>query len=168
MFDYRAGKNALTNLSSVATGHAQGGFTDPGDNELYLIDYDSGGGNAQVELFQGSTTNNTQTFKTKEFVLPKPTSMNFVKVEADAYSGSGITVKVFGDGAEIFDATITASGSVFSVTGSAPTSFSATTITEPILRLPTGVHKTYAVEVSGAHTINEICIGESIDELRGI
>ena len=94
--------------------------------------------------------------------------MNFVKVEADAYSGSGITVKVFGDGVEIFDATITASGSVFSVTGAAPTSFSATTITEPILRLPTGVHKTYAVEVSGAHTINEICIGESIDELRGI
>lgn len=168
LFDPRGGKNALTNLSSIATGHAQGGFTDPDDNELYLIDYDSGGGNAQVELFQGSTTNNTQTFKTKEFVLPRPTSMNFVKVEADAYSGSGITVKVFGDGAEIFDATITASGSVFSVTGSAPTSFGATTITEPILRLPTGVHKTYAVEVSGAHTINEICIGESIDELRGI
>ena len=37
-----------------------------------------------------------------------------------------------------------------------------------ILRLPPGVHKTYAVEVSGGHTINEICIGESMDELRGI
>ena len=95
--------------------------------------------------------------------------MNFVKVEAEAYSGSGITVKVFGDGTEIFDATITASGSVFSATGSAPTSFSATTIMEPILRLPTGVHKVYEVEVSGVkHTINEVCIGESIDELRAI
>ena len=39
---------------------------------------------------------------------------------------------------------------------------------EPILRLPTGVHKVYEVEVSGAHTINEVCIGESIDELRAI
>ena len=168
MFDPRGGKNAFTTISSLATGHAQGGFTDPDDNELYLIDYDSGGGNAQVELFQGSTTNTTQTFKTSQFVLPKPTSMNFVKVEAEAYSGSGITVKVFGDGTEIFDATITASGSVFSAAGSAPTSFSATTIMEPILRLPTGVHKVYEVEVSGAHTINEICIGESIDELRAI
>ena len=110
----------------------------------------------------------TQTFKTSQFVLPRPTSMNFVKVEAEAYSGSGITVKVFGDGTEIFDATITASGSVFSATGSAPTSFSATTIMEPILRLPTGVHKVYEVEVSGAHTINEVCIGETIDELRAI
>ena len=57
---------------------------------------------------------------------------------------------------------------MFSATGSAPTSFSATTIMEPILRLPTGVHKVYEVEVSGAHTINEVCIGESIDELRAI
>ena len=52
MFDPRGGKNAFTTISSLATGHAQGGFTDPDDNELYLIDYDSGGGNAQVELFK--------------------------------------------------------------------------------------------------------------------
>ena len=94
--------------------------------------------------------------------------MNFVKVEADSYAGAGVTVKVFGDGTEIFDATITASGSVFSVTGSAPTSFSATQIQEPILRLPTGIHKVYQVEVTSANPIHEICIGESIDELRGI
>jgi len=168
MFDYRAGKNAFTTLDNLATGRAQGGFTDPDDNELYLIDHNSGGGVAQVEKFQGSTTNLTQTFKTKEFVLPKPTSMNFVKVDAEAYSSAGINIKVFGDGVEIFDATITASGSAFSAAGSSPTSFSATAIPEPILRLPTGTHKTYSIEVSGAHTINEICIGESIDELRGI
>ena len=78
MFDPRGGKNAFTTNSSLATGHAQGGFTDPDDNELYLIDYDSGGGNAQSRAFKGSTTNTTQTFKTSQFVLPRPTSMNFV------------------------------------------------------------------------------------------
>ena len=57
---------------------------------------------------------------------------------------------------------------MFSVTGSAPTSFSATQIQEPILRLPTGIHKVYQVEVTSGNPIHEICIGESIDELRGI
>jgi len=166
IFDPRGGKNAFTNLSATATTIPTGGYTDPDNNELYVIV--DNGSTTNIERYQNGSNNQTLTFKTKEFVLPKPTSMNFVKVEAEAYSGSGITLKVFGDGTEIFDATITASGSVFSVAGSAPTSFSATTITEPILRLPTGVHKTYAIEVSGAHTINEICIGESIDELRGI
>ena len=71
-------------------------------------------------------------------------------------------------GTEIFDATITASGSVYSATGAAPTSFSATQIQEPILRLPAGVHKVYQIEVTSANPVHEICIGESIDELRAI
>ena len=64
--------------------------------------------------------------------------------------------------------TISTSGSIFSVTGSSPTSFSATDHAEPILRLPAKLHKTYAVEVQSQKTINEICIAESMDELRGI
>ena len=122
------------------------------------------------DKFDNSANDNkrTATFKSKELPLPSPTSMNFVKVEADSYAGSGVRVKVFGDGTEIFDATITASGSVFSATGSAPTSFSATTILEPILRLPTGVHKVYQVEIISANTVHEVCLAESIDELRAV
>ena len=93
--------------------------------------------------------------------------MAFVKVEAETYSGSGITVKVFGDGSLYYNATITASGSSFSVAGATP-SFNATTIPEPILRLPSGIYKTYEIQIEGAHTINEICIGESIEELRAV
>ena len=122
---------------------------------------------SNVKEFQGSTTNESLTFKTKEFVPSKPTKMAFVKIDAEAYSGNGITVKVFGDGSLYYNATITASGSSFSVTGATP-SFSATTIPEPILRLPAGIYKTYSIQVEGAHTINEICIAESMDELRGV
>ena len=100
--------------------------------------------------------------------MPKLTCMGFVKVEAESFASPGITVKVFGDGTEIYEATITASGSAFSVTGAAPTSFSATTISEPVLRLPASKHKTFAVEVSGAQIVNEIAIAESMQELRGI
>ena len=172
IFDISGDVNALTTVDTLLnTGSStnRGFYTDPETNELYLINKPSSG-NCTVESFDDSATDTKRTFvfKSKEFVLPKATSMNFVKVEADSYAGSGVTVKVFGDGTEIFDATITASGSVFSATGSAPTSFSATQIQEPILRLPTGVHKVYQVEVTSANPVHEICIGESIDELRAV
>ena len=161
MFDPRGGKNALTTLTQTSSTSTKGGHTDPDTNELYVIE------GSNVKEFQGSTTNESLTFKTKEFVPVKPTKMAFVKVDAEAYSGDGITIKVFGDGSLYYQAIITASGSAFSVTGQTP-SFSATTIPEPILRLPSGIYKTYEVQVEGAHTINEICIGESIDELRAV
>ena len=167
IFDLKAGMNALTTVNALSTHLTTGFFTDPDTNQLHLVNKPSSG-NCTTETFANHDTNRTLTFKSKEFVLPKPASMNFVKVEADSYGGSGVTIKVFGDGTEIFDATITASGSVYSATGAAPTSFSATQIQEPILRLPAGVHKVYQIEVTSANPIHEICIGESIDELRAI
>lgn len=156
IFDPRGGEATLTSLSFST--EIAGGFTDPDDNELYIIVDDD------IKKFQGGSTNETFTWKSKEFVPPKPTSMGFAKVDAEAYP---VTLKVYGDGSVIYNATISTSGSVYSVTGTTP-SFSATTIYEPIVRLPASVHRTFAVEVSSAQTVNEICIGESIDELRAI
>ena len=167
IFDLKAGMNALTTVNALSTHLTTGFFTDPDTNQLHLVNKPSSG-NCTTETFANHDSSRTLTFKSKEFVLPKPASMNFVKVEADSYGGSGVTVKVFGDGTEIFDATITASGSVYSATGAAPTSFSATQIQEPILRLPAGVHKVYQIEVTSANPVHEVCIGESIDELRAI
>ena len=172
IYDPKGGMNALTTVDTLLSNLAntnRGFYTNPDTNELFLISKPASG-NCTVEKFDDSANDNkrTATFKSKELPLPSPTSMNFVKVEADSYAGSGVRVKVFGDGTEIFDATITASGSVFSATGSAPTSFSATTILEPILRLPTGVHKVYQVEIISANTVHEVCLAESIDELRAV
>ena len=172
IYDPKGGMNALTTVDTLLSNLAntnRGFYTNPDTNQLFLISKPSSG-NCTVEKFDDSANDNkrTATFKSKELPLPSPTSMNFVKVEADGYGGSGVRVKVFGDGTEIFDATITASGSVFSATGSAPTSFSATTILEPILRLPTGVHKVYQVEIISANTVHEVCLAESIDELRAV
>jgi len=166
IFDPRGGKNAFTNLTATSTTIPTGGYTDPDNNELYVIV--DNGSTTNIERYQNGSNNQTLTFKTKEIVMPKLTSMAFVKVEAESFASPGITVKVFGDGTEIYDATITTSGSVFSVTGAAPTSFSATSISEPILRLPASKHKTFAVEVSGAQVVNEIAIAESMEELRSI
>ena len=156
IFDPRAGTNSLVNLDASAL--IRGGFTDPDDSQLYLIIAN------QIKKFQGSGTKLTYNWKSKEFVPPKPTSMGFVKVEAETYP---VRVKVYGDGTLIYNAVIATAGNAFSVTGTTP-SFSTTAITEPIVRLPAKVHKTFAIEVEGATVVNEICIGESIDELRAI
>lgn len=156
IFDPRGDGNSLVNLDASAL--IRGGFTDPDDNQLYLIIAN------QIKKFQGSGTKLTYNWKSKEFVPPKPTSMGFVKVEAETYP---VRVKVYGDGTLIYNAVIATAGNAFSVTGTTP-SFSTTAITEPIVRLPAKVHKTFAIEVEGATVVNEICIGESIDELRAI
>tara|TARA_Y100000361_G_scaffold114854_1_gene105441 strand:+ start:3646 stop:5703 length:2058 start_codon:yes stop_codon:yes gene_type:complete len=164
IFDPRgAQENTLTHLTQTGTTDASGGFTNPVDNELYLI-VETGSG-PRIQKFQGATTNKTFTWKTKEFVTPKPTSMGFVKVVAEEYP---VTVKVYGDGTLYYNAAVSTSGSAYSVTGSSPTSFSATAIPEPILRLPSKLHSTFEIQVESAKVVNEICIGESIDELREI
>lgn len=172
IYDPKGGMNSLTTVDTLlnsASNTNRGFYTDPDTNQLFLINKPSSG-NCTVEKFDSTATDTkrTATFKSKELPLPSPTSMNFVKIEADSYAGSGVRIKVFGDGTEIFDATITASGSVFSATGAAPTSFNATQIQEPILRLPTGVHKVYQVEIISANPVHEVCLAESIDELRAV
>ena len=147
---------SLINLS--ASGLIRGGHTDPDDDQLYLIISNT------IKKFQGANSNKTMVWKSKTYVMPKPTSMGFAKVEADTYP---VTLKVYGDGSVIYNAVIASSGSAFTVTGTTP-SFSATAITEPIVRLPASVHKTFEVEVSSATVVNEICLGDSIAELREV
>ena len=90
--------------------------------------------------------------------------MGFLKVNAESYP---VRLKVYGDGSVIYNAVISTSGSIYAVTGTTP-SFSAAAITEPLVRLPASVHTSFAVEIECATTVNEVCIGESIDELRQI
>ena len=90
--------------------------------------------------------------------------MGFAKVVAEAYP---VVIKVYGSGSLIYHATIAASGSAYTVTGTSP-SFSAVTIPEPIVRLPASLHSDYSIEVQSAKTVNEVCIAEAIDELKGV
>lgn len=156
IFDPRGGAKVFTTLTASAL--VRGTFTDPDDGNAYLIIAN------QIKKFQGGTTDQTYTWKSKDFVPPKPTSMGFLKVDAEAFP---VTLKVYGDGTVIYHAVIAAAGSAYTVTGTTP-SFSAVTIQEPVVRLPASMKKEFAVEVSSTKVVNEVCIAESIDELRGI
>tara|TARA_R100000458_G_scaffold33335_2_gene30651 strand:+ start:1433 stop:3445 length:2013 start_codon:yes stop_codon:yes gene_type:complete len=163
IFDPRSGTKSFTTLTASAL--IRGTFTDPDDGNAYLIIAN------QIKKFQGGTTDQTYTWKSKDFVPPKPTSMGFVKVDAEAFP---VTVKVYGDGTLFYTGTIALSGTQHSVSGSyvntagSSVNISSTNIPEPILRLPPRVFKDFAIEVSSAKVVNEVCIAESIDELRGI
>lgn len=158
IFDPRGGKNTLALLTQTSSTDAAGGFTDPDDNELYLIIDNT------IKKFQGGTTYQTFTWKSKEFVPPKPTSMGFLKVDAEAWP---VTVKVYGDGSLFYHATISTSGNAYAVTGSTP-SFSAADIPEPVVRLPATVASSFSIQIEAAKVVNEVCIAESIDEIRGV
>ena len=163
IFDPRGEQqNTLTTLTQTASTDVTGGFTNPDDNELYLV-VETGAG-PRIEKFQGVTSSKTLTWKSREFVPPKPTSMGFAKVVAEAYP---VTLKIYGDGSLIYHATLAASGSAYTITGTSP-SFSSTTISEPVVRLPASLNSSYSMEVQSTKVINEICIAESIDELKGV
>jgi len=74
---------------------------------------------------------------------------------------------LYGDGALVYHATIAVAGSAYTVTGTAP-SFSAVTINEPVVRLPSGIYRDYSIQIEAATIVNEVCIAESIEELKAI
>jgi len=162
IFDPRAEKKAFTTLTASAL--IRGTFTDPDDGNAYLIIAN------QIKKFQGGTTDQTYIWKSKEFTLPKPTAMSFVKVDAEAFP---VTVKVYGDGTLFYTGTIALSGTQHSVSGSyvnaagSSVTINSTNISEPVLRLPPQIFTTFSIEVSSTKVVNEIAIAESMDELRG-
>jgi len=136
----------------------RGGFEDPKSGQLFVIE-----GN-KIRKYRGGASNNTLTFKTKKFVTPAPVSMAWVSVHAETYPA---TVKVYADGALISNYTLSESSGVYTQATTTPSGISNGTLREPIMRLPSAVASEWEVEVSGAVSINEICLAQSMDEIRG-
>ena len=61
---------------------------------------------------------------------------------------------------------LTKSGNVFTQVTTVPGSTSNATLQEPIMRLPAVVAKEWEVQVAGTQTVNEVCIAQSIEEVK--
>jgi hypothetical protein len=90
--------------------------------------------------------------------------MAWVSVHAENYP---VTVKVYGDGVLIAHYQLSESSGVYTQATTTPSGIANGTLREPIMRLPATVATEWEVEVSGAVTINEICLAQSMDEIRG-
>ena len=158
VFDSQSESANVTTL--LLTADVRGGYIDQKNGDLYIIV-----GNTLLKWRGHASTLRTLTYKTRKFVTPAPTSMSWVSVDADTYP---VTIKVYGDGTLIAHYVLSLSGSVFTQTTTVPGSISNATLTEPVMRLPATVAQEWAIEVSGATVINEVCIAQSIDELRAV
>ncbi len=157
VYDPRAGEAALSNLSY--TGEVRGGYMHPKDGELYIII-----GN-KIKKYRGGTTNKTLKWKSKQYVTPKPVSMGWVSVHAQAYP---VTVRVWVDGTQIAVYSLSYSNNVYTQSVTVPSGASSGTLREPIMRLPAVVGQVWEVEVEGAVEIDEVCLAQSMDEIAAL
>jgi len=157
VYDPRAGEAALSTLDY--TGDVRGGFMNPKDGELYVIV-----GN-KIQKYRGSSTNKTLKWKSKQYVTPKPVSMGWVSVHAQAYP---VTVRVWADGTQIAVYSISYANNVYTQTVTVPSGASTGTLREPIMRLPAVVAQVWEVEVEGAVEIDEVCLAQSMDEIAAL
>ena len=161
IFDPRRGKNAFTTLTVTSTTDPRGGYYDPQDGQLYVIDTTAT--NRKIQKFQGSNTLATLKWKSKKFVTTKPTSMVWVSVTAEGYP---FTVSVYAEGTLIYAGTVTESSGTKTLAVSTPSGIDNSTIYESVMRLPSNVAKEWEVQIESQFNINELCLAESIDEIR--
>ena len=118
----------------------------------------------KIQKFQGSNTLSTLKWKSKKFVTPKPVSMAWVSVTTEGYP---FTVSVYAEGTLIYKGTVSESGGTKTLAVTTPGSIGNSTIYESVMRLPSNVAKEWEVEIESQFNINELCLAESIDEIRG-
>ena len=154
VFDPRAEEAAISNITSA--GEVRGGYMNPKDGELYLIVAN------KIQKYRGGTSKRTLTWKSKQLVLPKPLSMGWVSVKAQAYP---VEVKVWADGTLVAHYTLSFAANVYTQTVTVPSGVSAGSLREPVMRLPAKVAQVWEVQVSGEVGIDEVCLAQSMDEI---
>ena len=169
VYDPTAPEAAFSTLTQ--SNEVVGGYYEDKSGKLYIIKDFASGTNRKYCEYEAGTDKNSLTFKSKVFLTPYPVSFNWISVDAESYpvASSGVTpvtVKVFGDGTLIAHYVLTKSGNVFTQVTTVPGSISNATLQEPVMRLPASVAKEWEVQVSGTQTINEVCIAQSIEEVK--
>ena len=97
-------------------------------------------------------------------MTPSPTSMAWVSVSAEGYP---FTVSVWADGTLVYVGVVTESSGTKTLQVTTPSGISNSTIYETVMRLPSNVAKEWEEQNESQYNINELCLAESIDEIRG-
>ena len=95
-----------------------------------------------------------------------PVSLGWVSVHAASWPttlANAIKITVYGDGATISVYSIYKSGDAYTMRNGS----TDTTLREPIMRLPATVAQEWEVEVETKYEVNEVCLAQSMDEIKG-
>lgn len=118
--------------------HATAGYSDLENDELYLVVAGS------VVKFAVGSTSLSFIWRGKKFYSPRPINPAVARVECDSYSPNPV-FKLFGDGVLKHTQTVTNSN---------------------VFRLPSGYKANeFEFELTGAVSINEVCVYESSEEI---
>lgn len=183
VFDPRADEAALSTLTDDMP-NVVGGLTDSVDGKMYILTQ-IGASNVQIDDWRGHGSNRRRAvFKSKKLIFPKPASMAWVGVYADSYplpATNGTTtdysnlvkVIVFADNVEVARYVISKSNNLYNYRVVTVNSFDvevvgavAATMAEPIMRLPATVAREWEVQVESSTTIRELCLSETMDEIK--
>jgi hypothetical protein len=176
VYDPRADEAAISTVTSTNT--IYGGWTNPKDGELYLLDAATAVSNRQIVKWRGNTGTTYSDYKkcvwkSKKIVLPQPTSMAWVYILADEYptalNGSYarcLRLKVWADGTMVAEYYIIKSGSTFYLTPNVPATSSTSTMAEPVARLPAVQAREWEIEIESHYPVRELCIAQTMDELK--
>ena len=89
--------------------------------------------------------------------------MGWISVNANVYP---VTVKVYGDGSLVAHYVLSKSGATYTQATTVPSGVSNGTLQEPIMRMPAVIAQEWEVQVEGTD-INEFCLAQAMDEVRG-
>jgi len=173
VYDPRADEAAISTLTTEYTVYA--GWSDLQSGKLYILDAASSVANKRVREYRGSTTDvNKSQWKSKKYVVPQPVSMAWVGVYADSYplpTNTDFTdvlqIKVWADDTLIADYHLSYASnlSVYQQHLNTP-SGSLAQLREPIMRLPAVVARQWEVEVQSTQPVREICLSQTMDEIK--
>ena len=134
-----------------------GGYSHKKDGSLYLVD------NGFIYKFQADTASNVLTWRSKEYRTPKPVSMAWFSISAEAYP---VSIKIFADKTLVLQCEVDKVGAGYTLQTTVPENISGGLLSEPLIRTPAVYAQSWEVEVSSEFAINEFCLAESIEEVR--
>ena len=117
------------------------------------VTYSNGGGTTLAGL-----SNDTEYF----VISASTTTIKLASTRANAFAGTAINLTGTGNNAQ----TLT-SGNLLQQSTTTPSGISTKAyLQEPIMRLPATIAQEWEVQIETKQTINDVCIAQSIDEIR--
>lgn len=182
VFDPRADEAAVCTVVTENTVYA--GWTNPRDGALYIMDAETPGSDRRIRKWRGATGTNLTDFnkaawKSKELLLPQPTSMAWVSVIADDYPpavndfvnpinfDNCLRIKVWADDSLLADYYLSKGTTFYQLEPVVPSGLSSSySLAEPMARLPAKLARKWEVQVESLRPVREICLAQTSDELK--
>jgi len=122
------------------------------------VTYNAEGGGTALTLSTGAVSDGTELF----VIVVSSSTIKLASSRANAFANTAVTVTNDGN-----DSQTLTSGNLLQQTTTVPSGISTKAyLQEPIMRLPATIAQEWEVQIETKQTINDVCIAQSIDEIK--